>query len=108
VPWRASANTSQWGVPFQLRLGLNTGIVVVGRIGDDLRMDYTAQGDTVNLGGTHATAGATGSHLGDGDDASPGQGPVCVERIGDATGPRPQPGGNRLRPTRAPGQSQPV
>ena len=29
--------------------GLNTGLVVVGRIGDDLRMDYTAQGDTTNL-----------------------------------------------------------
>ena len=26
----------------RLRLGLNTGLVVVGRIGDDLRMDYTA------------------------------------------------------------------
>jgi predicted ATPase len=32
-----------------MRIGLNTGPVVVGRIGDDLRMDYTAQGDTVNL-----------------------------------------------------------
>ncbi len=32
-----------------LRIGLNTGEVVVGRIGDDLRMDYTAQGATVNL-----------------------------------------------------------
>jgi class 3 adenylate cyclase/tetratricopeptide (TPR) repeat protein len=39
----------QWSVPFQMRLGLNTGTVVVGRIGDDLRMDYTAQGDTTNL-----------------------------------------------------------
>jgi class 3 adenylate cyclase len=39
----------RWGVPFQMRLGLNTGLVVVGRIGDDLRMDYTAQGDTTNL-----------------------------------------------------------
>jgi class 3 adenylate cyclase len=39
----------QWQVPFQMRLGLNTGLVVVGRIGDDLRMDCTAQGDTVNL-----------------------------------------------------------
>jgi class 3 adenylate cyclase/tetratricopeptide (TPR) repeat protein len=39
----------RWGMPFQMRLGLNTGTVVVGRIGDDLRMDYTAQGDTVNL-----------------------------------------------------------
>ncbi len=39
----------QCGVPFHMRLGLNTGTVVVGRIGDDLRMDYTAQGDTTNL-----------------------------------------------------------
>ena len=38
----------RWSVSFQMRLGLNTGLVVVGRIGDDLRMDYTAQGDTVN------------------------------------------------------------
>jgi hypothetical protein len=36
-------------VPVQKRLGVNTGLVVVGRIGDDLRMDYTAQGDTTNL-----------------------------------------------------------
>jgi class 3 adenylate cyclase/tetratricopeptide (TPR) repeat protein len=33
----------------QLRLGLNTGMVVVGSIGDNLRMDYTAVGDTTNL-----------------------------------------------------------
>jgi tetratricopeptide (TPR) repeat protein len=33
----------------RLRIGLNTGVVVVGRIGDDLRMDYTALGDTTHL-----------------------------------------------------------
>jgi len=32
-----------------LRIGLNTGPVVVGKIGDNLRMDYTAIGDTTNL-----------------------------------------------------------
>jgi class 3 adenylate cyclase/tetratricopeptide (TPR) repeat protein len=37
------------GLEFALRIGLNTGPVVVGKIGDDLRMDYTAQGETVNL-----------------------------------------------------------
>ena len=37
------------GVEIRLRLGLNTGLVVVGRIGDDLRMDYTAVGDTTHL-----------------------------------------------------------
>jgi class 3 adenylate cyclase/tetratricopeptide (TPR) repeat protein len=33
----------------QMRIGINTGLVVVGKIGDDLRMDYTAVGDTTNL-----------------------------------------------------------
>jgi class 3 adenylate cyclase len=37
------------GIPFGVRIGLNSGEVVVGRIGDDLRMDYTAQGHTVGL-----------------------------------------------------------
>ena len=32
-----------------MRMGLNTGLVVVGSIGDNLRMDYTAVGDTTNL-----------------------------------------------------------
>jgi predicted ATPase/class 3 adenylate cyclase len=36
-------------IDFKLRIGLNTGLVVVGSIGDDLRMDYTALGDTTNL-----------------------------------------------------------
>jgi class 3 adenylate cyclase/tetratricopeptide (TPR) repeat protein len=37
------------GIPFGLRIGINSGDVVVGKIGDDLRMDYTAQGHTVGL-----------------------------------------------------------
>jgi adenylate cyclase len=37
------------GLNFSVRMGLNSGDVVVGRIGDDLRMDYTAQGHTVGL-----------------------------------------------------------
>ena len=36
-------------VEFKMRIGLNSGPVVVGSIGDDLRMDYTAVGDTTNL-----------------------------------------------------------
>lgn len=40
---------TRFGVELGLRIGLNSGDVVVGTIGDDLRMDYTAQGLTVNL-----------------------------------------------------------
>jgi class 3 adenylate cyclase/tetratricopeptide (TPR) repeat protein len=36
-------------VPLTVRMGVHTGFVVVGAIGDNLRMDYTAIGDTTNL-----------------------------------------------------------
>jgi class 3 adenylate cyclase/tetratricopeptide (TPR) repeat protein len=37
------------GLDFAVRMGIHSGEVVVGSIGDDLRMDYTAQGHTVGL-----------------------------------------------------------
>src|SRR5262249_27583226 len=37
------------GLAFAVRMGINSGEVVVGKIGDDLRMDYTAQGHVVGL-----------------------------------------------------------
>jgi class 3 adenylate cyclase len=37
------------GVPVQIRVGLNTGEVVVRAIGSDLHMDYTAVGQTTHL-----------------------------------------------------------
>jgi len=36
-------------IEFKMRIGINSGPVIVGSIGDDLRMDYTAVGDTTNL-----------------------------------------------------------
>jgi class 3 adenylate cyclase/tetratricopeptide (TPR) repeat protein len=45
-----SFNAERLGVrELPVRMGLNTGPVVVGSIGDNLRMDYTAVGDTTNL-----------------------------------------------------------
>jgi class 3 adenylate cyclase/tetratricopeptide (TPR) repeat protein len=38
-----------YSLDFKMRAGLNSGTVVVASIGDDLRMDYTAIGDTTNL-----------------------------------------------------------
>ena len=39
----------EWGIDIDLRVGINTGLVVVGSVGSDLRMEYTALGDAINL-----------------------------------------------------------
>jgi hypothetical protein len=45
----------------RVRIGVNTGTVVVGKIGDNLRMDYTAIGDTTNLAARLQGTAAPGS-----------------------------------------------
>jgi class 3 adenylate cyclase/tetratricopeptide (TPR) repeat protein len=49
--------------PLEMRIGLNTGPVVVGKIGDDLRMDYTAVGDTTNVAARLQQSARPGSVL---------------------------------------------
>ncbi len=39
----------RWGIPINVRVGINTGLVVVGEVGSDLRVEYTALGDAVNV-----------------------------------------------------------
>jgi len=48
------------GITFRARQGLNTGLVVVGSIGSDLRMDYTAVGDTTNVAARMQQVGEPG------------------------------------------------
>jgi class 3 adenylate cyclase/tetratricopeptide (TPR) repeat protein len=78
-------------VDIRVRIGLNTGLVVVGKIGDDLRMDYTAIGDTTNLAarvmalaeaGTILAAGPT-HRLVEGQARSEALGPVSVKGISE-------------------------
>jgi class 3 adenylate cyclase/tetratricopeptide (TPR) repeat protein len=51
------------GLKLQMRIGINTGTVVVGRIGTDLHMEYTAIGDTVNLASRLQSLARPGSVL---------------------------------------------
>jgi class 3 adenylate cyclase/tetratricopeptide (TPR) repeat protein len=52
-----------YGVTCAYRMGLNSGLVVVGSIGDNLRMDYSAVGDTTNLAARLQQAAEPGSIL---------------------------------------------
>jgi len=53
----------RYGTDFKIRMGLNSGPVVVGSIGDDLRMDYTAVGDTTNLAARMESLAKSGTIL---------------------------------------------
>jgi ABC-type oligopeptide transport system substrate-binding subunit/class 3 adenylate cyclase len=48
---------------FNVRVGVNTGLVVVGELGSDLRVAYTAIGDAINLAARMETAAEPGTIL---------------------------------------------
>ena len=47
-PYRQEVQQAR-GVDFDIRVGINTGLVVVGEVGSDLRVEYTALGDAINV-----------------------------------------------------------
>ncbi len=51
------------GIEFAVRVGLNTGLVVAGAVGSDLKYEYTAMGDAVNLAARMQTAAEPGTLL---------------------------------------------
>lgn len=51
----------QWGIDFDVRVGINTGLVVVGAVGSDLRVEYSALGDAINLAARMEQTAAPGT-----------------------------------------------
>jgi class 3 adenylate cyclase/tetratricopeptide (TPR) repeat protein len=69
------------GADLAIRMGMNTGWVVVGGIGDHLRMDYTAVGDTTNLAARLQQAAEPGSILISDTTSRIVQGAVLLEAL---------------------------
>jgi class 3 adenylate cyclase len=72
------------GVPIQIRVGLNSGDVVVGAIGNDLKMDYTAVGQTVHLASRMEQMAKPGSIMMTADTLRLAEGYVQVNSLGPA------------------------
>jgi class 3 adenylate cyclase/tetratricopeptide (TPR) repeat protein len=73
------------GLPIQIRVGLNSGEVVVRSIGSDLHMDYTAVGQTTHLAARMEQLAVPGSILLPAETLSLAEGYVQVTPLGPMT-----------------------
>jgi hypothetical protein len=70
------------GAPVQIRVGLNSGEVVVRAIGSDLHMDYSAVGQTTHLAARMEQMAKPGSVMVTSDTLKLAEGYVQVRRLG--------------------------
>jgi class 3 adenylate cyclase len=70
------------GIPIQIRVGLNSGEVVVRSIGSDLHMDYTAVGQTTHLAARMEQMAMPGSILIPKETLNLAEGYVVVKPLG--------------------------
>jgi class 3 adenylate cyclase/predicted ATPase/ribosomal protein L40E len=70
------------GIPIQIRVGVNSGEVVVRSIGSDLKMDYTAVGQTTHLAARMEQIAMPGSVMMTADTLSLTEGFVQVKPLG--------------------------
>jgi class 3 adenylate cyclase/tetratricopeptide (TPR) repeat protein len=70
------------GIPIQIRVGLNSGEVVVRAIGSDLHMDYTAVGQTTHLAARMEQMATPGSILIPAETLTLAEGYVVVKPLG--------------------------
>ena len=52
---------ARWNLDFGVRVGINTGLVVVGEVGSDMRVEYNAMGDAINLAARMEQTAQTGT-----------------------------------------------
>ncbi len=70
------------GIPIQIRVGVNSGEVVVRSIGSDLKMDYTAVGQTTHLAARMEQMAMPGSIMITADTLQLAEGYVQVKSLG--------------------------
>ena len=70
-------------IPIQMRIGVNTGPVVVGTLGNDLRVEFKAVGDTVNLASRMEELAEPGSTYVTGDTFKLTQGLFDFKALGE-------------------------
>ena len=59
----AQAVRRSYGVDFEVRVGINTGLAVLAAVGDEIRAEYTAMGDTTNVAARLQSVASPGTVL---------------------------------------------